>query len=619
MATIQIKRKSTGASGAPNTLAYGELATDGVGNLYVGTYIPGVTPIGSRQEFKVVADATARDAIAADLRVEGMVIHMLSDDNLWTLNGGILNTDWEIYNASIIQVPLVPLVTSVYPSANATAATLVTGTGDSQLTWTSKLSGYLGNKITIEFIQQIGISKTAYADGTDLGNGRNKNIVVYLGTDAWGNYITIAQDIPALIVADTNSNTWVTAVAAAYNTSSLLSTQTYANFNVSASSTFVPPLHGLSTGDVCIINGSSPIGYDGTHYVNLAPNTLQFFYSLAVDPGGASSGGTVVKATVLQPDAERLLSGGYSSVSITDFNTAGTLSTDLKTATNLVIDRLITAEILIPPLLNSVLPSSLFGGDTLTINGLAFDTLQGLSTVSIGGINSSVLTWSNTIVTATVPTTFTAATLTDVIVNVGGSNSNTMTTAVRPKLNTLSIGTGIVGSSVTLNGYNFGAAQGISTVLFGATSASVTSWSNTAVTVLVPTVAAGSQNITIVVGGETSGIIAYTITPYIASVLPANEIIGNPVTVTGTNFGATQLTSILTLNSISVTPDIVSWSDTSIVFNIPTGTVDGTYPVVITVNSEVSNSVNYQVGAATSQITSWQSALDPDITIGVTP
>lgn len=46
-------------------------------------------------DLSVVADITARDAIASGVRFRGMVVHVLSDNKNYQLNGGITNSDWK--------------------------------------------------------------------------------------------------------------------------------------------------------------------------------------------------------------------------------------------------------------------------------------------------------------------------------------------------------------------------------------------------------------------------------------------------------------------------------------------------------------------------------------------
>lgn len=48
----------------------------------------------NRGGYRAVADNTARDAITADRRKEGMLVKNLADLTYWTLLGGILNANW---------------------------------------------------------------------------------------------------------------------------------------------------------------------------------------------------------------------------------------------------------------------------------------------------------------------------------------------------------------------------------------------------------------------------------------------------------------------------------------------------------------------------------------------
>lgn len=55
-----------------------------------------------------------------------------------------------------------------------------------------------------------------------------------------------------------------------------------------------------------------------------------------------------------------------------------------------------------------------------------------------------------------------------------------------PTITSLSVNSGVVGTSVTISGNNFGATQGSSTVTFNGAAASSSSWSNTQIAVTVP-------------------------------------------------------------------------------------------------------------------------------------
>src|SRR5262245_13456082 len=99
------------------------------------------------------------------------------------------------------------------------------------------------------------------------------------------------------------------------------------------------------------------------------------------------------------------------------------------------------------------------------------------------------------------------------------------------------------------------------------------------VTSRVVTVNAGQTYFFVVQAYDTSGLtspnsaeVPITVPstdPTLASLSPASGAAGTPITITGTNFGATQGTSTVTFNGTPGTP--TSWSATSIVVPVPLG------------------------------------------------
>ena len=83
-------------------------------------------------------------------------------------------------------------------------------------------------------------------------------------------------------------------------------------------------------------------------------------------------------------------------------------------------------------------------------------------------------------------------------------------------------------------------------------------------------------------------------TPNISSLSPTSGTGGTAVTISGSNFGSSQGSSTVTFNGKKATT-ITSWSSTSIVADIPSGTPEGAGPVVVTVNSVASNAVTFTV------------------------
>jgi IPT/TIG domain/Bacterial Ig-like domain (group 2) len=136
---------------------------------------------------------------------------------------------------------------------------------------------------------------------------------------------------------------------------------------------------------------------------------------------------------------------------------------------------------------------------------------------------------------------------------------------------------------------------------FGVTASSYVTYSssNTAVatvdsTGLVTAVAPGSGSIAVTYAlGSNNNQIFVPVSvpnPTITNLSPGSGAVGTSVTVTGTNFGASQGTSTVTFNGTAATPN---WSATSIAVLVPSGATTGN--VVVTVGGHASNGVSFTV------------------------
>jgi len=252
------------------------------------------------------------------------------------------------------------------------------------------------------------------------------------------------------------------------------------------------------------------------------------------------------------------------------------------------------------PSISGISPSSGSVGTSVTISGANFGATQGTSTVSFGGATGTPTSWSASSIVVPVPA---GANTGSVIVTVGGQTSNALTftvTVPAPVVSSLNPTSGTVGTSVTISGANFGAAQGTSTVSFSGTAAAPTSWSATSIVAPVPT-GATSGSVVVTVSGQASNGLTFTVpAPSISSLNPASGAVGTSVTISGANFGATQGTSTVSFNGTTATP--TSWSVSSIVVPVPTGTTSGS--VVVTVGGQTSNSLTFTVTVPAPVITS---------------
>lgn len=164
-----------------------------------------------------------------------------------------------------------------------------------------------------------------------------------------------------------------------------------------------------------------------------------------------------------------------------------------------------------------------------------------------------------------------------------------------PIISSLSQLSGPTGAQVTVNGLGFGSSQGSSIVTFGSDTAPIVSWADTAIVVQVPSSAPlGLIQVVVTTSLEPSNaepFIVTTSSPYIDRLSPSSGAPGTLLTITGSQFGATQGQGV-TFNGIATL--VSSWSDTSIAVRVPAGASTG--GVTVTNGSNVtSNAVNFTV------------------------
>jgi hypothetical protein len=94
-------------------------------------------------------------------------------------------------------------------------------------------------------------------------------------------------------------------------------------------------------------------------------------------------------------------------------------------------------------------------------------------------------------------------------------------------------------------------------------------------------------------GTLTNGYTYVASAPVLTSLSPSLAVVGAPVTIAGTNFGATQGTSLVSFNGVPAVPS--SWSASSLVVPVPAGATSG--PVIVTVSGVASNALAFTVNA----------------------
>jgi IPT/TIG domain-containing protein/beta-propeller repeat-containing protein len=232
----------------------------------------------------------------------------------------------------------------------------------------------------------------------------------------------------------------------------------------------------------------------------------------------------------------------------------------------------------IAPNITSISPTSGYPGTQVTFTGTNFGASQGSGSVWLGSkAAGSIVSWSATQVVAVVAS---GAASGNAQIQQNGVWSNAIAfTVITPNVTSISPTSGVAGTQVTFTGTNFGASQGSGSVWLGSKLAgSIVSWSNTQI---VATVASGSVTGSAQVqqNGVWSNSLTFTVTsPNLTSISPTTARAGDQITLTGTNFGASQGSGSVWLGS-KLAGSIVSWSSTQVVATVASGSITGSAQV----------------------------------------
>ncbi len=258
------------------------------------------------------------------------------------------------------------------------------------------------------------------------------------------------------------------------------------------------------------------------------------------------------------------------------------------------------------PTITTVSPVTSSVGSTVTIGGQNFGTTVG--TVTFNGVAATPTTWGSEAIVTPVPQ---GATTGPVVVNAGGTASNSYPFTISGGITGISPNEGASGTTVTISGTGFGASQSGGTVTFNGIAAPVSSWSDTSIVVTAPTAGTTGHVSVLSNGASTLGPV-YSYPPAITGLSPNSGPVGTLVTISGSNFGMSQSGSGIAFGQVSAFP--TQWGQNSITVPVPVGTVSG--PLSVVVNGLFSNQVTFTVNGsgATGGITG--RVTQPD---GVTP
>ena len=255
------------------------------------------------------------------------------------------------------------------------------------------------------------------------------------------------------------------------------------------------------------------------------------------------------------------------------------------------------------PVISRLDPNSGLVDANVTIEGSNFGSSSG--TVTFNGTTASTTSWASDEIQTKVPS---GATTGPVVVRTSGGQSSAgvsfTVTLPAPVISRLDPNSGLVNSSVTIEGSNFGTSSG--TVTFNGTTASTTSWASDEIQTSVPSGATTGPVVVRTSGGQSSAGVSFTVTlpaPVISRLDPNSGLVDANVTIEGSNFGSSSGT--VTFNG--TTASTTSWNTDEIQTKVPSGATTG--PVVVrTSGGQSSAGVSFTVTLPAPVI----SRLDPD-------
>jgi hypothetical protein len=253
-----------------------------------------------------------------------------------------------------------------------------------------------------------------------------------------------------------------------------------------------------------------------------------------------------------------------------------------------------TGTFVVTPLITSLSTNSGIAGDSITVTGTSFGADRGASTISFNGLTATPASWSDTSIVVPVPPD---ASTGPVIVAVNGASSNgvnfTVVSLTPPFISLLSPNAGAEGTPVTITGSNFGASQNGGSVAFNGIPTAVNTWSDAAISLVVPPGATTGNVVVTRGGGAVSNGVLFGVPPVISAISPGRGGIDAGVVITGSKFGVSPGDAMVMFNGI-VAPQ-VNWSATQINVTVPDGLSSGTAVVQVTVGPLFSNTVNFIV------------------------
>jgi YD repeat-containing protein len=547
-----------------------------------------------------------------------------------TFNGeldleGALNGNFD----SQITVPVgtgVPTINALSPSAGAISSSVViTGTNFRSTQLSGSIVKFNGASTTPSAWTSTSITAPV-PPGVPTGNVA-ATVTVGGQTSAATNFtVTLAPSISSLVPNVGAIGSSVTISGANFNTQGAGSQVTFAGTAATIASWTTSSIRvnvpaGANSGNVVITDA----GGVQTSGVPFTVTPVPIITSLTPNSGAIGSSVTIAGSNFnAQGIGSTVTFGGTPATSITNW-TSNSITASVPSGAisgNVVVTDAggVTSNgmnfiVVVPPTITSLTPSSGEPGASVSIAGNNFTVTTG--TVTFNGLPASTTSWTNTNVTAIVPN---GATSGSVVLTSGGLQSNGAAfTVLVPTISNTVPTSGVAGTIVTISGNNFGASAG--TVTFGGQSATINSWADGSIQVVVPS-SASSGNVVMSHGGLQSNGVLFTVSEQTFSgpvnysydelgrligavaasgdsvsytydsvgniVLitrfssgqfafftfsPKSGPVGTNVTISGSNFSSNPAQDSVTFNGTAAT--IISATSTTLVVSVPLGATSG--------------------------------------------
>jgi hypothetical protein len=234
-------------------------------------------------------------------------------------------------------------------------------------------------------------------------------------------------------------------------------------------------------------------------------------------------------------------------------------------------------------------PASGIPGTTVVIGGANFSNLPLNNQVSFNGVTATVLTATQTQLTVKVPESATTGKIT---VTIAGSTATSQGdfSVLQTVIAGFTPSAATVGSAVMITGSNFSANPAENVVKFNDAVATVTSSSNTQLTVIVPPEATNGKLSVTINGKTTSSLPDFTVLlPLITSFSPAATQVGSQLTIHGEHFSPAPIENVVKFYS-NVDATILSATENQLVVTVPKDCYSG--KISVTVNGKTAISAH---------------------------